>query len=882
MSNLRYLNSQADFVVEDAYSLKDLYFPLVNESGMMSSITAELAGDCKTGQDTWLLAPASSETLHESRATRNFWVKLAGGTLWSVCGGSAMQQAQRFSPNRDKVTLYGGLLWQKLVRENAALGILSEVLSFVPSGTYQDTVELMQVTIRNTGAEPMELVPTAAIPLYGRSAADIRDHRHVTSLLHRLAVEEYGVTLRATLTFDERGHQKGKDWYQVFGCTADGSAPVRMLGPVQDYVGVGSYDLPQALAEDTGRWLKPGDTEEGYEMMGALQFAPVTLAPGEETSYYVVMGIDAQCGRFVGKEAPAVFSQAFEETKAYWQAVSAADFTTGDDTFNAWMRWVAIQPQLRRICGCSFLPHHDYGRGGRGWRDLWQDCLSLILREPEQTRNDLKNYFAGVRGDGTNATIIGRDGSSFVADRNSIVRVWMDHGFWPLRTVDLYIQQSGDLEFLLDKAGWFCDSRKCHGEVLDSANVPASNRIEHEGTILESTLLEHLLVQNVTSFCDPGAHGNIRLRGADWNDGLDQAVENGESVAFTAAYAGNLKLLASLCRSLSAKKTAIDISAPLASLMEDTDFTSPEARKAARKAFELVCENQAHIRKEVSLVWLADTVDAMGNALMKQLRENEYLDCGWFNSYYDNNSERTDGFHHDKVSMLLTGQVFSILSGTADDAMTASISANADRYLFDPSRGGYFLNTCFGKDIPPLGRMLGFAYGHKENGAVFCHMSVMYAYALYSRGLKDAGWKVLKQLYLQSSDFANGRIYPGVPEYFDIRGKGMYPYLTGAGSWYMLTMLTMAYGIRGKEGDLEIAPQLTAEQFDAEGNASVSCWLQGRKWNVVFRNPGKCAEYAVKSVTIDGISIPGSGKQAVIPRETVANAKEPTAVVELG
>ena len=23
------------------------------------------------------------------------------------------------------------------------------------------------------------------------------------------------------------------------------------------------------------------------------------------------------------------------------------------------------------------------GRGGRGWRDLWQDCLSLLLMNPQ-------------------------------------------------------------------------------------------------------------------------------------------------------------------------------------------------------------------------------------------------------------------------------------------------------------------------------------------------------------------------------------------------------------------------------------------------------------------------------------------------------------------
>lgn len=71
------------------------------------------------------------------------------------------------------------------------------------------------------------------------------------------------------------------------------------------------------------------------------------------------------------------------------------------------MHWVSFQPILRRIYGCSFLPHHDYGKGGRGWRDLWQDCLALLIMNPDGVRQMLLDNFAGVRIDGSNATIIG-------------------------------------------------------------------------------------------------------------------------------------------------------------------------------------------------------------------------------------------------------------------------------------------------------------------------------------------------------------------------------------------------------------------------------------------------------------------------------------------
>ena len=42
--------------------------------------------------------------------------------------------------------------------------------------------------------------------------------------------------------------------------------------------------------------------------------------------------------------------------------------------------------------------------------------------------------------------------------------------------------------------------------------------------------------------------------------------------------------------------------------------------------------------------------------------------------------------------------------------------------------------------------MFGFAYGEKENGAVFSHMTVMYANALYQRGFAKEGAKALDTL----------------------------------------------------------------------------------------------------------------------------------------
>lgn len=178
-------------------------------------------------------------------------------------------------------------------------------------------------------------------------------------------------------------------------------------------------------------------------------------------------------------------------------------------------RWVSFQPFLRRLYGCSFLPHHDYGRGGRGWRDLWQDCLSLLLMDPGGVGEQIRANFGGVRVDGTNATIIGDGVGNFIADRNGIARVWMDHALWPLMTTRLYIDQTGDLDILLEAAPYFKDPQAMRGTQIDPLwNEGYGNRQQTQaGTVYTGSILEHLFIQHLAAFYEVGEHNIFRLRG---------------------------------------------------------------------------------------------------------------------------------------------------------------------------------------------------------------------------------------------------------------------------------------------------------------------------------------------------------------------------------
>lgn len=137
---------------------------------------------------------------------------------------------------------------------------------------------------------------------------------------------------------------------------------------------------------------------------------------------------------------------------------------------------------------------------------------------------------------------------------------------------------------------------------------------------------------------------------------------------------------------------------------------------------------------------------------------------------------------------------------------------------------------------------------------MFCHMAVMFACALYTRGHAHAGHRILDTIYRHCLNFETSRTYPGIPEYFDARGRGMYPYLTGSASWYLYTLLTMAYGIRGALGDLSLHPRLVCGQFDEHDEASVRTLFAGTRLNVVYYNPERrdVGTYRVRSITLDG------------------------------
>ena len=873
--NIEFTGTDGAFKTREADRSSYLYLPVGSPSGVMGSVTPRGGGDTKLSQDRFFLHPVVVEDLQESMYSRNFWLYIDGAGLKSALGFSLSQLAAK-----DDAELEAGFLWQKTTRKITD-GLTASVLIFSPVS--EERCEIMQVTVENTGSEKIAFIPSAAIPVFARGADHIRDHRHVTSLLNVIEVLEDGIEVRPTMAFDERGHHRTSDTYSVRARDGEGNVPEGIDPTVLGFTGDGGNLLDPEGAKSSITGMVPGSVVTGQEAYAGLKFAKKTLAPGCKAVYNVVLGFDGEGGRYLES---ANISTAFEALKVYWENEKIIHTKTADPSFDGWMEWVSVQPALRKLYGCSFLPYHDYGRGGRGWRDLWQDSLALLLRNPVDARDDLVSYFAGVRMDGSNATIIGSKRGEFIADRNGIPRVWMDHGFWPVFTVDLYLKNTGDYDFLFEMQPYFKDSLTLRGEGRDEDFDHASSpkELTEDGSVYLGTVIEHILTQLVTQFFDCGEHGNMRLRGADWNDALDMASSKGESVAFTAAYAGALSMLSSILRNCGRKD--IVVFEELIDLICADEYDDPEIKR--RTLIDYEKSVASHVTGSVMVMdaeKLASQLDLMSEWLKKHIRENEMVDDGegsrWFNGYYDNDSRQVEGVVNGSVRMMLTSQVFTVMFGTADEEAVKDVIKACDKYLYAPALGGYRLNTDFHEVKMNMGRAFGFAYGEKENGAVFCHMAVMYAFALYTRGFAKEGFKVFNNLFSQSmSD--DGRMYPGIPEYFNGMGRGMYPYLTGAASWAVLLVLTKMFGVSSVGGKIKLEPALLSCQFDPEGRASVTAYRKGSPFTLTYVNPGRldAGTYKIISLTASGktIALEDGG---TIPDEAF-DGHDPEIICELG
>lgn len=809
----KFLGNKEEFTVKDSHRYNN-YFPLTNKWGsLLSAISPLLSGDIKKDNDHFITPPATLLDLKQNLlCRRDFFLKIKNAPQ-KPKRQTKTEIIRLSNPYPD--TLQAGFFYHKLTKYTKRLDI--EILNFIP---YDLELEIMQVKVTNKSNKPLNINACSCLPLYGRSENTLRDHRHVSSLLNRIDLSADGILLRPTLLFNEEGHSQNHTTYFCLGKSSLGR--IKGQFPTLDFFcGTGNLAKPDAIYKDKNPVRKKRSIFDGKEVLGALQFKDKELAPGGKINYIIAIGMVSGPEEKCRKKIAALFARVNSATKIkkklidtqkYWRNIfSKIEFSCTDKNYNGWLYWVKAQPTLRKLFGCSFLPHFDYGKGGRGWRDLWQDSLTLLHYQPKESGQLIVNSFKGIRLDGSNATIIKKD-NSFLSDRNKISRVWSDHGIWPCLTLKHYIEKTSNITILNCRIPYFRDHLSMRAKKINyDFNQRDFKHRSIKNKIYYGSLLEHLLIQNLTSFFNVGKHNIIRLENADWNDALDMAEDRGETIPFSFMYAYNLKNISCLLKQLGKKQKKVELLKELLYLLdtlsEPIDYQSPQQKQKRLQKYLKSIEKLKGEKIKVEIDSLILDLDKKYKHLSLWLRKKEWLKEGFFNGYYDNKGKRTCGKHNNKIRMMLAPQVFSIMSGIATKSQIKTIWKSSNKYLKE-SEKSFRLNTDFGFPYQDLGRAFSFKFGDKENGAFFSHMIVMFSYGLYQAGFIREAASVINSIYKMSvSDTAEN--YPQLPEYFNDQGQGLYLYLTGSASWYIHTLLSQVLGIKYKKGKITAQPKLS-------------------------------------------------------------------------
>jgi len=186
--------------------------------------------------------------------------------------------------------------------------------------------------------------------------------------------------------------------------------------------------------------------------------------------------------------------------------------------------------------------------------------------------------------------------------------------------------------------------------------------------------------------------------------------------------------------------------------------------------------------------------------------------------------------------------------------MSAEVYESIKNVLKDENSPGIRLTSEFKNIDLNVGRITGFVYGYKEHGSKWVQQNIMLAYGLYKQGLVEQGNEIMQEVYDISTHNTSAQIFPGIPSYFDNDNKGAYAYLTGSSSWYLLTLITQIFGVKGHYGRLHFEPKLSLSYFDDDACAVVSTKFSGYNIEVTYINENRLdyGKYSIGDVEING------------------------------
>ena len=203
--------------------------------------------------------------------------------------------------------------------------------------------------------------------------------------------------------------------------------------------------------------------------------------------------------------------------------------------------------------------------------------------------------------------------------------------------------------------------------------------------------------------------------------------------------------------------------------------------------------------------------------------------------------------------MFLNPQSWAMLADVMSEQQKSVAIRQIYQQLATPF-GVTMLAPSYTKMREDIGRVTQKSPGVAENGSVYNHAAVFYAYALFESGFSQQGFDVISRMLPNQDDPSQqGQLANYIPNYYrgayyqfqSYAGRSSQLFNTGTVAWYYKSVVDGLCGIRGFKSGVRIAPQLP----DAWNELKINRQLRGAKLNIQIARKADCQE---KRITVNG------------------------------
>ena len=498
--------------------------------------------------------------------------------------------------------------------------------------------------------------------------------------------------------------------------------------------------------------IKPGESEDLIFNLGYVE--------NDEDKKFDANGLlNKQNAELMLKSFQTVdqVEKAFNELKEFWDSLLGKfNIESGDDKLDRMLNiWNQYQCMITYFFSRS-ASYFESGIGrGMGFRDSNQDIIGMVHLRPELARQRILDL-AGTQL---------KDGSAYHQYQPLTKKGNLDVGgnfnddpLWLILAVSEYIKETGDFEFLKEKA-------------------PFDNKGEGE------PIFEHIKMSFYHVINNLGPHGLPLIGRADWNDCLNLncfSTTPGESFQTTENQSGG-------------KAESIFIAALF--MKYGREFANICKITGKEKEYD---EAIQHLN------------------LMTENIDKYAWDGDWFLRAYDFYGNKVGSKENTEGQIFIEPQGFAVMAGIGLENGRAEKALDSVEERLATKYGIVLLNPPYTSYDLKLGEITSYPPGYKENAGIFCHNNPWVIIAETVLGRNDKAFDYYKRIapaYLEeisdvhvTEPYVYSQMIAGKDA--PTHGEAKNSWLTGTAAWNFYALSRHILGVQPDYDGLRIQPSL--------------------------------------------------------------------------